>query len=287
MRSILKEPLLHFLALGAGLFVLFGLVNEDEVRESDDRIVVSAGRIEQLAALFAKTWQRPPTEQELKGLIDDFVLEEIYYREAVAMGIDQNDTIIRRRLRQKMEFLTEDIAAQLKPADDELKAFLEAHAKDFQRDPTWTFQQIYFNPERHGDDPLGFVRSRADELRAGMEVEGDSTLLPAGFEKATPREIDGTFGTGFAGHFEKLETGEWSDPIRSGMGLHLVRIESRTPGALPDLEKIRPQVEREWTHQNRLEMRQRFNDELLKKYEVVIEAPAAEPGSESQSETAE
>ncbi len=108
---VLREPLVHFLLLGGVLFLIFGLTNQTGTTNSDQRIVVSAGRIEQLATVFGKTWQRPPTSKELKGLIDDFVLEEVYYRQAVAMGIDRDDTIIRRRLRQKLEFLTDDVSS--------------------------------------------------------------------------------------------------------------------------------------------------------------------------------
>lgn len=286
MRMILKEPLVHFLLLGVGLFVLFGFLGDDEQQPVSDRtIVVSAARVEQLGALFAKTWQRPPTGRELKGLVDDFVLEEIYYREAVAMGIDQNDTIIRRRLRQKMEFLTEDIAAQASATDEQLKAYLEENPSAFETDPAWSFRQVYFNPEKHGDDPIGFAKARVDELRAGIEVDGDGTLLPGAFENATARRIDATFGAGFAARLDDLETGRWSDPIRSGLGIHLVRIESRRPGAVPDFRTIRPQLEREWSHRNRLKMRDEFNRQLLEGYEVVIEAP--EIGREPASEAAE
>jgi hypothetical protein len=130
MRNALKEPLLHFLLIGALLFVLFGLV-DDRRSGGEDAIVVSAGRIEQLAKIYAKTWQRPPTRQELQGLIDDFVLEEVYYRQAVAMGIDRDDTVIRRRLRQKLEFLTGDAAGLLEPSDQELTSYLASHPEAF------------------------------------------------------------------------------------------------------------------------------------------------------------
>ena len=123
MKNLFREPLLHFLLIGAGLFLVFRLAKQNDADESDQRIVVTAGRIDQLETVFEKTWQRPPTKEELQGLVNDFVLEEAYYRRAVAMGIDRNDTIIRRRLRQKLEFLT-DTASLLEPTDDELATYL-------------------------------------------------------------------------------------------------------------------------------------------------------------------
>ncbi len=123
IRSWLREPLLHFLLLGTGLFVLSGFLGEPT--PSDSRVVVTPGHVERLVETWRRTWQRPPTAQELEGLIEDHIKEEILYREAIAMGLDRDDTIIRRRLRQKMEFLAEDIAAQDEPAEEELELFLE------------------------------------------------------------------------------------------------------------------------------------------------------------------
>jgi hypothetical protein len=277
----LKEPLLHFVLIGAALFAFYGLVNPSSRVASEDTIVVSAGRIEQLAAIFGKTWQRPPNAEELKGLIDDFVLEEVYYRKAVEMGIDQDDTMIRRRLRQKLEFLTDDTVAMATPGEADLARYLSEHADAFRTDPAYTFRQIYFSPEKHGDDPLPEIRKWADELRAGGEVTGDATLLPEGFEKASTREIDGTFGNGFAEKLANLEPGIWSDPIPSGFGLHLVKIDEAIPSEFPSLEKIRPLVEREWANQQRVEVRAAFNAELLKDFKVEVEWPADEPEPEA------
>ncbi|HRX54783.1 MAG: peptidyl-prolyl cis-trans isomerase [Verrucomicrobiales bacterium] len=273
LSRFLKEPLLHFVLIGAALFAIHAGINPSSRKDSEGTIVVSAGRIEQLAAIFAKTWQRAPTAEELKGLIDDFVLEEAYYRKAVEMGIDQDDTMIRRRLRQKLEFLTDDTVALATPSDADLARYLSEHPGDFRTDPTYTFRQVFFNPGKHGADPLPEIRKRADELRAGGEVTGDATLLPEGLEKATSQTIDGTFGTGFAQKLAELQPGIWSDPIPSAFGLHLVRVEETTPGELPSLEKIRPIVEREWANLRRTEARATFNAALLKGIEVEVEWP--------------
>lgn len=222
--------------------------------------------------------------EELKGLIDEFVLEEIYYRKAVEMGIDQEDTLIRRQLRQKLEFLTDDTVALAEPTDEDLDRYLAEHADEFRTDPTFTFRQLHFNPEKSGDDFPQRIGAKADELRAGGEVIGDATLLPEAFEDASSRSVDGTFGSGFADKLAELTPGEWSDPISSAFGLHLVRIESRTPGEIPSLEKIRKIVAREWANERRVEARAAFDAALLENVEVVIEWPDAKSATELVSE---
>jgi PPIC-type PPIASE domain len=273
IKKFFQDPLSQFLLIGAALFVVYAIMNPASPGDSDRKIVVSAGRIEQLASIFAKTWQRPPTPEELKGLIDDYVIEEVYYRKAVTMGIDKNDTMIRRRMRQKMEFLSDDAAALAEPGDEELKSYLAANESKFRVEPVYTFRQIFFNPEKHPGDPQAYVQARAEVLHTGGEVEGDQTLLPVSFEEVSARTVDSTFGTGFAKKLDDLTLGQWSGPVASGIGLHLVRLESRQPGRLPDLQQIRPLVQREWANQKRLDLRQKFNAELLKDYKVVIEWP--------------
>jgi hypothetical protein len=284
MSKILREPLLHFLLIGAALFVVFGVVNDNLLVDADNRVVVSAGRIAQLENIFTKTWQRPPTTDELKGLIDDFILEEIYYRQAVAMGIDRDDTVIRRRLRQKFEFLTDDLAAAAAPGDEELASYLAANPDTFMRDTTYTFEQVYINPDRRGVDLQSYVASQLSTLKAGNEVAGDSGILPSFFDATPSRVIDSNFGTDFSARLDLLPLGDWQGPIESGLGLHLIRMEKRVEGTLPDLADIRSIVEREWAHEKRLETRRSINERLLNDYEVVIEWPTESSAESAESE---
>ena len=288
----LKEPLLHFLLIGAVLFVLFGLASGGISGDADDEIVVSSGRIEQLANIFAKTWQRPPTREELQGLVDDFVLEEVYYRQAVAMGIDRDDTIIRRRLRQKLEFLTDDAAALTEPTEEELAAYLAANKDAFRRQSTYTFEQVYINPERHGDGLEDFVATQLAALRAGRLPAGGIGLLPPSFEDAPRQQVDGSFGSGFSGLLDGLSLpseaplrgdANWQGPIESGLGLHLIRLTSRTEGTLPELAEIRPVVKRELANERRLENRRRMNEQLVAAYDVTVEWPQAPAASQVPS----
>jgi hypothetical protein len=271
MKKLLREPLLHFLLIGAALFVVYGLVNDSTSDDADFRVVVSAGRIGQLENIFTKTWQRPPTTKELKGLVDDFILEEIYYRQAVAMGIDRDDTVIRRRLRQKFEFLTDDLAAAATPSDEELAVYLAANSDIFRRDTTYTFEQVYINPDRPGVDLEAYMAEKLSALRAGKAIVGDSGLLPAFFDATPGRIIDSNFGSGFSDNLDLLPSGQWQGPIESGVGLHLVRIEARVEGMVPELAEIRQMVEREWAHEKRIETRRVINEKLLNDYDVVIE----------------
>ena len=149
MKSWLREPLLHFVVLGAALFGLDALMSERTVQAGSGEIVITQGRIESLVALFAKTWQRPPTPDELLGLVDDHVLEQALYREGMALGLDRDDTIVRRRLRQKMEFVVDDIIEQAAPTEAELEKWLAHHADSFALPDRYSFRHVYLNADRH------------------------------------------------------------------------------------------------------------------------------------------
>jgi hypothetical protein len=271
VKKLVREPLVHFALIGAALFVLYGLVNDSGSAGTDSEIVVSAGRIEQLVSIFHKTWQRPPSADELKSLIDDFVLEEVYYRQAIAMGIDRNDAVIRRRLRQKYEFLTDDMAAAISPTDAELAAYVAANQQAFKTDTTYTLSQVFVDPNQTDDDRL--VSDTLTKLRNGEMSPQGSGLLPAYFESTPAWVIDGTFGTGFSQSLDELETGQWAGPVESGLGTHLILLQERVPGFVPELADIRPIVEREWANEKRTETRQTINETLLADYDVVIEWP--------------
>ncbi|MFN0129306.1 MAG: peptidyl-prolyl cis-trans isomerase [Verrucomicrobiales bacterium] len=275
---LIKEPLLHFLLIGAVLFVAYGFVNREE--EADPQgITVSAGHVEHLASTFAKTWQRSPTQDEIKGLIDQFVKEEILSREALKLGLDQNDAVIRRRLQQKMEFVTEDLLATAEPTDADLSDFLGKHPDAFREDPIFTFQQVFLNPERRGKSIESDAAKLLAEMKAGADAaeSGDATLLPSSMEKARHSQVAGSFGREFADALGRSAIGEWTGPVASGFGLHLVHIEDKTVGRLPELAEIRGTVRREWENDRRNAATRRFMDGLLKQYNVTIEWPDAKP----------
>ena len=276
MIRLLREPLVHFLLIGASMFAIYAWRSGADSEPTREQIVVTAGRIKQLNVIFQKTWQRPPTSAEMKGLIDEFVLEEAYYRKAVAIGIDRDDTVIRRRLRQKLEFLTDDAAALVSATDEDLAAYLAEHADTFRESPKYSFRQVYFNPDRHADKDATWFADQVERLRAGESEIGDPSLIAESFVDAPRQAVDGSFGTGFSTSLDELELETWQGPIRSGIGLHLILLENRVEGRLPSLDEIRPIVEREWSNVQRIANRKAMDAELLKAYEVVIEWPQQE-----------
>lgn len=276
MRRLFREPLLHFVLIGAALFAAFSSLSARDEAPAD-AIVVSAGKIEHLAALFARTWQRPPTRAELEGLINDFIHEEAAYREGMAVGLDRGDTIIRRRIRQKLEFIADDISNQVEPTDDELAAYLAAHPQDFRIDPRFTFRQVYLNSDQRGDSVVTDARELLIALNGDPTIDartrGDRILLEHGYDDVSLRDIASLFGQRFAETVMELEPGVWQGPVESGYGVHLVFIDERTEGRLPDLDEARDTVLREFNNMRRVEAIETFYREMLERYEVVIEWP--------------
>jgi hypothetical protein len=279
VKRLLKEPLLHFLLLGMAVFIVFAILDRPDGLKGG-KIVVTAGKIEHLRASFTRVWQRPPSPDELDGLIQDYIREEVLAREAMALGLDRDDTVIRRRLRQKMEFVANDLAAQAEPGDEELREYLARHPDLFRREPRLTFRQVYLNPERRGDAVLHDVARLLAELnQAGVQADfaamGDSTLLSPELVDARASEVTGMFGELFTRRLSQLPQGRWQGPVVSGYGVHLVFLEERTDGRLPELQEIRAAVAREWANAHRLEANERFYQELLRRYTVTIQRPPA------------
>lgn len=282
---LLQEPLLHFLLLGIVLFAVAYYWGDAAVGPENDQIVVTAGKVRSLAHIFQRTWQRPPTQQELDGLVEDYINEEVFYREALAMGLDQNDTLIRRRLRQKLEFVAEDLADAVEPTDDELAQYLAEHPGQYRLEDRTTFTQIYFSPQRRGESLDDDVQQALEVLRTNNdEVDvtefGDPTLLPIYHESLRETEIANLLGKEFGRSLNEIETGAWTGPIESAYGLHLVKVHERTPGRVPNLDEVRDAVRRDWFAQRRADSKQKFYDSLRERYEVIIEVPEEEPDSD-------
>lgn len=280
-KAILREPLVHFLLLGGALFLWFDW-SGGGAGASSTRLVLGAGQIEHLEAAFAKTWQRPPDEAELKGLVDEWVREEIAVRESMAMGLDRDDTVIRRRLRQKFEFLVEDVAALVPPGDAELQAWLAKHPERFRREPEVAFRQVYLSRERRGEGAEADARALLARLAAAgpaaaIEELGDRIQLPQEIELAPLGEVARLFGDGFAEQVGAAAPGSWSGPIASGYGLHLVFVRERIESALPDLAAVRSAVEGEVIAERRRRQLADTYDRLLEKYTVVVEKREASP----------
>ena len=267
---LLKEPLLHFVLAGALLFVLYDLVAPDA--RDYNRILVSEGQVDALKARFSRTWQRPPSGQELQSLIEQHVLDEIYYREALALGIDDNDAMIRRRLRQKMEFLVEDTLSLMTPTAAELQQYHAAYPDEFTSEARYSFEQLYVNTDRSEQDLAQRVAALDAGLSAGRVMNSDTTLLEREYHRASATQIDRSFGEGFSRQLDALEPSAWSEPLKSGLGLHFVYLREREPGKLQPLDKVRAEVERRWAYRKRRQLTEELQQRLLAKYEIVVEA---------------
>ena len=276
IRRLIREPLVHFMAIGAVIFAVHAYRTAGlQPAAPRDRIVVTSGRVAQLAQVFSKTWQRPPTPLELNGLIQAFVKEEVYYREAVKLGLDRDDTLIRRRMQQKMEFLTEPGDEVLNPTDENLEAFLAANREAFRVDPTVAFDQVFISPDKvtgsieaHVEALLQAVRSAP--LDADFRQLGHPTMLPSSFRLAPLTQIDRNFGNGFGKQLVQFSEKEWNGPIRSAYGLHLVRVTEKTEGYDPPLADVRQAVELKWRTAKRDAFRQSEYQRLRGKYNVVL-----------------
>jgi len=273
LGRMLREPLLHFFVLGAGLFALFAWLR-GPLAAAPERIHVETARIEQLALGFERTWQRPPTQEELAGLVDEFVREEILYREALALGLDRDDTIVRRRMRQKLEFLSEDIAPVAEPDDAALVRQLTEHADAYRIEPQVALRQVFVSRDRRGDAASGHAQVLLARLSAdpGADEAGDASLLPASLPLAPLAEVARVFGSAFAEEVVKLAPGRWSGPVESGFGLHLVFVEQRVEGRAPALDEVRDAVRNDWLSARRAEANEAFYQSLRERYEVTIDA---------------
>jgi hypothetical protein len=269
LSKIMKEPLVHFLLIGASLFGLYAWSNPGAM-QSDKRIVVDQGQIDNLTERFRRVWQREPTDKEMQSLIEDFVIEEIYYREALAMGIDKNDPVIRRRLRQKMELYTDNLATTLTPNEEQLQTYLQHHSDKFRTDSRYTFKQVYINtdrPEQKLDQALAITEAA---LQSGKSVQGDPSLLPTKLTDVEAHSVDRIFGRGFASQLDNLKLNKWSGPLHSGVGIHFIHMEAYQPGELPELVTIRDKVEREWRFDQAQKVDKSLRKKLLASYEVIV-----------------
>lgn len=287
LRRFVSEPLFQFLVIGAVIFGTYSALNRPTDKPPEQSIIVTPGQVAQLMEVFSRTWQRPPTADELRGLIDAYLKEEIYYREGRKLGLDENDTVFRRRLQQKMEFLMEPSAAELTPEDGELEAFFEANRASFRLPARYGFEQIYFNPEKRGDAALSDATEALQELLAGdvpdpLEL-GDQTMLSPSVPLLPTDRIELTFGSGFAAALADAPVGEWTGPVRSSFGLHLVRVDEKTEARDPPLAEVIGVVTREWEDKRRREIADERYKEMRERYDVIVEMPETRDGPSQAS----
>lgn len=267
-RRLLKEPLTHFMIAGALVFVLLSGRPPDL---GERRIVVDERVVGALIGRFQDSFRRLPTKEETDGLIRDWVQDQVYYREALALGLDQGDEVVVRRLRRKMEGMAVADAETQTPSDTELQALIDKDPARYAEDPRTSFEQLYLG----ADTPE--IRLTAERqlgvLRGGGAIPSLPIPIPAAFSDASSADIAVQFGDEFALSLRDLPPGQWSGPVASGLGLHLVRVTKRGAAQPPVLSKVRQRVENDWRAAATAKAQGEAYARILKGYDVVIELP--------------
>jgi peptidyl-prolyl cis-trans isomerase C len=269
LGRLLREPLVHFAALGAGIFGIFAWVAP---AGGEDRIIVDAACVEGLRREHEQRTGRPPTADEERGLVERFVEEEMLYREAVAMGLDRGDPIVRRRLIQKMGFLAEDLAAIDEPTDAELEAYRSAHAARYREPLRTSFRHVFVSRDRRGDGAPEETKRLLDELRRGADpgAIGDPFVRGASFTRRSAAEIEAVFGRAFADAVSAAPIEAWSGPVLSSYGAHLVHVSERAPAAAPPLASVRARVRQDLLDERRANANRAAIERLRRRYRVEI-----------------
>ena len=279
---MLREPLLHFTIIGAVIYLLYAMYAEPVPDADDKTLVVTAGEIEWMQTAWQKRWNRPPTAEELDGLVRQYIRETVLYREALTMGLNQHDTVIRRRLAQKLEFLAKDLVTLTPPMEEELRAYFGLHQQRYQEPVRYSFTQVFLDRDKRGDATLDDAEMiKATLIAMGEAIEdagalGDGFLLQNEYREISQAEIQKLFGSGFSESLIALSPGKWHGPILSGYGVHLVYTSRITEPPAPVFAEVRERVVQDWTSNRSEELNEQFYASLRDSYTVVIEEPAGE-----------
>jgi hypothetical protein len=274
LKQIVREPLVHFLLLGGLIFAAWSwAVPQETNRPNGDLIVVDQARLDYLETLWKAQWKRDPAPQDVAAIIDRHLRQEVFYREALRMGLDRDDSIIRTRLAQKMEAVASDLSELMQPPTDaQLRAFYAERPDLFTLPQAFAFRQILYLPSEVGNDALGATLA---SLRSGGEVPQarlNKLAIPLDWPLTPLQTLENSFGGGFAKSLAELPVGAWSGPVRSGLGLHLVQVTENQLEHLAVFEEIRDFVARQYEYYSVLDAQERVFRELLEKYQVSIRA---------------
>jgi hypothetical protein len=261
--------------IGAGLFFLFSQINNTQV-ETDHRIIITQANLDRLATLWLKRMGRPPSAQEREQQLEHYIREQVLYREAMTMGLDQDDVIVSRRLAQKMEYLFNDLSFIPEPSETELVTFLSEHASQFTMPATITFSQIFLDPRERNQEINKDAEQLLEQLKETKTIVdtinlGDRSLLPYKFTEERQNEINSMFGAAFTNQVFSLPISSWQGPVASEYGLHLIYITARTENRLPSLAEIRDRVASEWRSTKQHEANEIFYQSLYQRYEIILD----------------
>lgn len=273
MRRLLGEPILHFLLIGAALFGAYRWLAP--AGSAGHRIVITKGVVDDLVTQHVAAKGREPSGSELAGLIESYVRDEILYREGLILGLDRDDIVVKRRVRQKIEVMAEEEASTAAPTDADLEAYLAEHQDRFIQPAVLTFEQIFVGHESAGPDVQMAVARVRDAVQRGVDIDalGESTLLPQRLTEVPSDLVARDFGPAFAEALERLPMDKWTGPIEGSYGSHLARVTARTPSWVPTLDDVRAEVVREWENDRRRRARDDVYEKMRGQYEVEIEKP--------------
>jgi hypothetical protein len=281
MKRLLREPLIHFLLVGAILFGVYAYAERGHGGvEQSKQIRLTIDDLSQLVLLFRSQWRRDPTPEELRSLVEDKVHEEVLYREALALGIDKDDTIVKRRMAQKMQFLAEDVAAAREPTPEELGTWYEANRDQFAFPPRVSFRHLYFSPDRRGAHALDDAAAALTKLAGQPEDSNlaatlaDTFMFQEYYRDRVPEFLGKEFGPNFALAVAKMSPGSWQGPVESGFGWHLVFVDALIPGRVPAFEEVEADVKTAWLAEQKTQAWQKAYQDIRAKYTVLLPAPA-------------
>jgi hypothetical protein len=271
MRPLLREPMLHFVLIGIALFGAYRWMTPGAA--AADRIVITQGVVEDLVTQHVAAKGRAPSDAEMEQLIESYVHDEILYREGMKLGLDRDDIVVKRRVRQKIEVIAEEDASTRTPTDADLSAYLAANRARFVQPAVVTFEQVLLGRSRSGPDVMAALAVTRAALRNGTDAEtlGVPTLLPSHMTHAPVDLVARDFGAAFAAALEAVPVGEWAGPIGSSFGGHYVRVSERTPAVSPELVAVHDQVLREWENDRRQRARHDAYMKMRGGYEIRIE----------------
>jgi peptidyl-prolyl cis-trans isomerase C len=277
MKKLIKEPLFHFLALGALLFALNAWRQSRRPEpNATARIEVTAAVIERLRAAYERQFGKSPDAEELREQVTAHIREEVFSREAVALGLDRDDTIVRRRLAQKMEFLTDDIVVAAEPTDATVREFFEKNAARYAKPGRVSFRHVYFSKEKRGASADAAAREALAALQKGAndETMGDPFLQGFDFAEREQDDVIAAFGPDFAKQLAAQPTGAWRGPVASSYGLHLVRVDDRTEPRAVKFDEVRETVLRDFNDERRRTANREFFEKLRQRYDVAVDEAA-------------
>ena len=276
MTTIVKEPLVYFLLIAGAIFVFFepspdaNFADPPQLQE----IVVAEGQIEKQTSGFENLWQRSPSAEELEGMIHSYVREEVFYREALAMGLDRDDGVVRRRLSQKIQFISEGLGSLEEPTEQDLQAYLISNVDNYRLPPRFTFQHVYISTSKRdltaNNDAIALLKKLRTQDVDASKV-GDVLMIKHRFDNETDRNIARVLGDEFLESLRTAPTGSWQGPISSGYGLHLVRIDERVDGEAPELLQVHNAVLRDWKSAQRKKANETAYNEMRNRYTVIVD----------------